>query len=269
MSVHIEMTNLERAGDRRLHMKSEMAEAGIDVTFHPAFDYTQHGEAEIQARCNSEGPWGTFHTPNMAATITHAQAWERFLASEASHCLVMEDDIFISPDLGTWLENLDWWPADADIVKLECWRSPNTKVLMEAPKTGYRGRTVSRILSRHMGAAGYMLTRSAAKRLLASQPFNMVVDHILFNTNASPTARSMKIYQIMPAMIVQGNEPDSSPLYMGVRKRPQGMALLRQKLKRAYYEVAYPVSTIIKFLTGHAKLTKVTFEKNVLQGEQV
>lgn len=270
MSVHIEMTNLARAADRRAHMRPEMARAGFEVTFHPAFDFTEHDEADILTRCKREGPWGTFHTPNMAATISHAQAWERFLASDATHCLVMEDDIFISPDLGAWLEDLSWWPADADIVKLERWRSKNSKVkvLLEVGGTTHRGRALNRLLSRHMGAAGYMLSREAARKLLASQPFDMVIDHILFNLNASRVAGEMRIYQVHPAMIVQGNEPEDSPFYMGARKRPTGMALLRQKLKRAWYEVAYPLSTFVKFATGKAKMHTIAFEKAVSAQER-
>ena len=258
-SIHIEMTNLARAEDRRNHMRPVIARAGFDVTFHPAFDFTEHTEDDILARCKREGPWGTFHTPNMAATISHAEAWERFLATDATHCLVMEDDIFISPDLGAWLNDLSWWPADAEIVKLESWRSENTKVLMEAPVSNHRGRNIQKVLSRHMGAAGYVVSRNAATKLLASQPFDMVIDHILFNINASKTARHMQIYQVAPAMIVQGNEPEGGTFYMGERKRPQGMALLRQKLKRGYYEFAYPVSTWLKLLTGKAKLEAVTY----------
>ncbi|WP_299028351.1 glycosyltransferase family 25 protein [uncultured Sulfitobacter sp.] len=262
MSVHIEMTNLARAEDRRIHMRPELERAGLDLTFHPAFDFTEHDEADILARCKREGPWGTFHTPNMAATISHAQAWERFLATDATHCLVMEDDIFIAPELGAWLADLNWWPDDADIMKLERWRSKSTKVLLEEHAIMHRGRKVQRLLSRHMGAAGYMLSRDAARKLLAAQPFDMVIDHILFNINASRATRGMNIYQISPAMILQGNEPEGSPFYMGERKRPKGMALVRQKLKRLYYELAYPASTYIKWLTRQARLRTVAFAKD-------
>jgi glycosyl transferase family 25 len=264
MSVYIEMINLGRAADRRAHMRPELARAGFAAAFHPAFDFTEHPEAEILTRCAREGPWGTFHISNMAATISHAQAWERFLASDATHCLILEDDIFISPDLGAWLADLDWWPPHADIVKLERWRSRNeaVKVLMEPPLATHKGRNIQRLLSRHMGAAGYMLSRAAATRLLAAQPFDMVIDHILFNLNASSATRGMQIFQIAPAMIVQGNEPVDSPFYMGARKRPTGVALLRQKLKRAWYEIAYPLSTMAKFATGRAKLTRVTFHNS-------
>ncbi|MGB5864992.1 MAG: glycosyltransferase family 25 protein [Sulfitobacter sp.] len=265
---HCEMINLGRAADRRAHMTEEMARADMSVTFHPAFDFTEHDEADILARCKRDGPWGTFHTPNMAATLSHAEAWERFLATDANHCLVMEDDIFISPDLGQWLDDLSWWPENADIVKLERWRSKSTKVVMESPVATHRGRNLSRILSRHMGAAGYMLTRDAAQRLLAAQPYDMVIDHMLFNTNASKTARVMNIFQVDPAMIIQGNEPADSPFYMGERKRPTGMALAKQALKRSYYEVAYPLSTIAKLATGRAKLATVAFMNATTKEQQ-
>lgn len=261
--VYCEMINLHRAHDRRAHMKIELAQAGIEAEFHPAFDFKQSPMEVLQQRTKAEGPWGPFHTPNRAVTISHALAWERFLQTDASHCLIFEDDVFISPDLGEWMRDLSWWPEGADIVKFENWRSNKLKVLLDTKGSDFLGRKVSRMLSRHMGAAAYMLSRDAAKNLLRTEPFDMVVDHILFNINASRVAGAMRIYQVHPAMVEQGNEPPNGTIYMGQRIRPTGLALVRQKLKRGYYELAYPLSTVWQAITGSAKLVKVTFEPTV------
>jgi len=266
MKLYAEMINLGRAKDRRDHMTAELQSAGISADFFPAFDYTEHSDEETLSYCRPDGPWGVFPKPNMAATISHAQAWERFLASDATHCLIMEDDIFISPELREWLNDFSWWPEDADIVKLERWRSENQFVLLEnLGHADHLGRQIRSVLSRHMGAAGYLLSRSAAKKLLASRPFGMVVDHILFNVNASAVSKKFRIYQIQPALVVQGNEPPNATFYMGERQRPKGKALLKQKLKRGYYELAYSPRTILKALSGKARTARISYASTVLK----
>lgn len=257
--LHIEMINLARAGERRERMRAELAQAGVQAEFHPAFDSSTEDRAALLEHCRPEGPWGIFHETNMAVTISHAQVWERFLASDAELCLVMEDDVFIAPDLGAWLDDLSWWPADADMVKLERWRARRLKVLLSNRDTVHRGRRIARLLSRHVGAAGYILTRDAATRFLAQRPFNITIDNLLFNFNASPAARRMKVYQIEPALIEQGNEPEGAVLQAARRLRPTGLALVRQKLKRGYYEIAYPLPTLLRALTGRAHLHQITF----------
>lgn len=257
--LYTEMINLTRATDRRDRMRAELAQAGVEAEFHPAFDSAAEDRAKMLGQCKTDGPWGMFHETNMAVTISHAQVWERFLATDAELCLVMEDDVFISPDLGAWLDDLSWWPADADMVKLERWRARRLKVLLSAKTVHHRGRCVARLLSRHVGAAGYILTRDAARKFLAERPFNITIDNLLFNFNASRAARRMKVYQIEPALIEQGNEPDGAALQAARRLRPTGWALVRQKVKRGYYEIAYPLPTLLRALTGRAKLHQITF----------
>lgn len=263
MKLHVEMINLARATERRDHMRAELAQARLTAAFHPAFDLRAHSREEMLEHCRAEGPWGVFNDSNMAITISHARVWERFLASDAELCLVMEDDVFIAPELGDWLDDLNWWPADADIVKLERWRARNLRILLQDVGRAHRGRALKRLLSRHVGAAGYMLTRKAAQALLAERPFALTIDNLLFNFNASPVARAMTVYQVTPALIVQGNEPPQLERNTPHRFRPTGAALLRQKLKRGYYEVAYPWSTLAKALTGKARLATVPYLANI------
>ena len=96
----------------------------------------------------------------------------------------------------------DWLPEDADIVKFE-----TTKRLVEVHGRRFYssiGRHLGRLASRHMGAAGYIVTRRAAERLLESteRPPD-AVDHALFRPEAWD-ALELKVYQMDPAPIVQG-----------------------------------------------------------------
>jgi len=257
--VYCEMINLERDRDRRDHMEAELDRAGVQAHFFPGFDYQVDDKEEMYRQCLPEGPWGVFHLQNMACTISHARALERFLKTDADLCLILEDDVLIAPDLGQWILDMSWWPKDAGIVKIERWPGARTRVLMDAPVAHHRGRKVARMLSRHVGSAGYFITRPAAKSVLEDRPFDISIDNLLFNANASRVARKLEIYQVTPALVTQGNEPPDSAARGGTRLRPKGWPLLRQKIKRAYYEAAYPLTTIAKYLTGRATLENVLY----------
>ncbi|MCX7567235.1 glycosyltransferase family 25 protein [Sulfitobacter sp. F26169L] len=258
-TLHSEMVNLARATDRREHMKAELAKAGVTTTMHPAVDCREVSEDEIYAQVMLEGPWGYMHPPAAACTVSHMLLWERFLKTDKTHCLILEDDIHMSSELGDWVADLGWWPEDADIVKLERWRGKTLKLLLDQSAPEYMGRRIARMYNRHVGSAGYIINRHAAEVLLAQRPLPMTVDNLLFNINASPAACRLAIYQIQPALVVQGNEPPGWVQPPTAKYRPEGWMLLRQKLKRAYYEVAYPLATWRKLITGAAKLEPVTY----------
>ena len=62
-----------------------------------------------------------------------------------------------------------------------------------APRAGKR---IARILSRHAGAAAYVISCEAAKTLLASDAkWSVPVDHLLFNPNVSDVAVRLQPYQ--------------------------------------------------------------------------
>ena len=258
-SLHSEMVNLTRATDRRAHMQAALAKAGVTSTMHPAVDCREVSEDKIYAQVSLEGPWGYMHPPAAACTLSHLLIWERFLATDKTHCLILEDDIHMADDLGQWVDDLGWWPEDADIVKLERWRGRTLKILLDQNAKTHLGRRIARMYTRHVGSAGYIINRHAAEVLLAQRPLPMTVDNLLFNQNASPAAKRLTIYQIAPALVTQGNEPEGWVQPPTAKYRPEGWMLVRQKFKRAYYELAYPLSTWVKLITGRAKLEPVTY----------
>lgn len=263
--VYCEVINLTRASARRTQMENELAKANVAAAFHPAYDYKEHSYDDMLEHCTANGPWGVFDPGNMACTISHKNVWERFLQTDASFCFVMEDDVFISPELGKWLNDTTWWPENAHLVKFERWHGRSTKVLLEPSVKTHLDRNIRRLKSRHIGAGGYMMTREGAENLLSNRPFRQPIDNYIFNFNASKAARSIQIYQVAPAMIVQGNTPPDTPPSIPLRARPAGIALWTQKLKRGYYEVAYPLRTIFDYMRGHLTLETVSFEPNAIR----
>ena len=133
--------------------------------------YVKPTKACCAPGAKSEGPWGSFALQNMACTLSHDLIWQRFLKTDAEFAFVLEDDVFIAPDLGEWLADTSWWPKDADLIKFERWRSDGLYVLLGGdPLQPHKGRALHRMFSRQSGSAGYMLTRAAAEKFLARPP---------------------------------------------------------------------------------------------------
>ncbi|MFD3190915.1 glycosyltransferase family 25 protein [Sedimentitalea sp. HM32M-2] len=272
-NVYAAVISLRRATARRRAVTRELLAAGVSAVFVDAIDVRQVDEGELRKRCRDEGPWGVFTLQNMACTLSHAQIWQKFLDTDAEFALILEDDVFVATDLGSWLSDTGWWPKGADVVKFERWRSDGLYVLLDGRAVCHRGRTIRRMYSRHSGSAGYMLTRAAAKAFLAREPFDVSIDQLLFNAAASPAARNMSIHQVQPAMIEQGNDPDPGQAQGLHRPRPTGRALWRQKIRRGLNELRFPPHVIARVLSGRARPTLIRFDpaspSGAAQGEQI
>jgi glycosyl transferase family 25 len=140
----------------------------------------------------------------IALILSHRRAWRRFLRTEASRCVVIEDDVYFGEGFAAFVENPALGNCEFDVVKLEAFGA--TSIVTSQRYREIDGRRVARLLSTHMGSAGYMITRAAAKRLLvlsAGAPAGM--DSILFDFGRMRASRlrPLRIGQVLPAPIIQ------------------------------------------------------------------
>lgn len=202
--------NLDRRPDRWTHISGEAARAGIALQRIAAID----GQLpEIAAAAAAVAPMasGLKMSPGAFACFSsHRKAWEMLLASGDPHALVLEDDLLLADGMAAVLAG-NWVPADADVVKLESWG--NRAHVAKTPAAAVGRRNVSRLLSSHIGAGCYILSRAHAERLLARTiSFHDPVDEMLFN-DSLPHFHTATIYQMVPAPAVQGKrtDPRSTP----------------------------------------------------------
>lgn len=196
--------NLDRRPDRWDHVMAEAGRAGIEIERLPAVDAADPEVADAAAKVAPTLAGVPMSAGAFACFASHRLAWQRLLESGDSHGLVMEDDLNLSPRIGR-LMGTEWIPADADVVKLETWGSRCH--VARKPAAMVDGRSVSRLLSTHIGGGCYVLSRPAAARLLGmTQHYRDPVDELLFNDRLAwfPEART---YQVNPAPAVQGKRP--------------------------------------------------------------
>lgn len=247
------VVHLARTPARRDLMLAELARVGVTPIAWAAVDGRDPANAARLAALPDSGPWGPMDTHAKGCLLSHLDAITAFLSGPSSHLLMLEDDVFLADDLPHWLTG-DWWPADAEVVKLERWRDDRLLVLLDRQTIRHAGRDLRRLRSRHSGAAGYLINRAGAQKLRAVVRPALPIDHLLFNPTVSTLARNLTTYQATPALVVQGNEPASPATAQPSRKT------LSHKLQRGLAELR-ALRALSLLLSRRADLSAITWAR--------
>jgi len=195
--IPVYVLNLARSPERRAFMAQGLARAGVAAKFVAAVD----GRAR---RLPSHPRLSTAET---ALILSHRKAWRRLLASAAEHAVVLEDDAHLGEGFAALL-GADWGRLGFDLVKLE---TSFDRVWLARRGAAVSGRTLRRLGAEHLCAAGYLVSRAGAQKLIeATRALSEPVDHALFGRAAIFEGRIVA-YQLDPAIVVQDNlHPDAS-----------------------------------------------------------
>lgn len=188
----IVVINLRRRTDRLAFMAAQLDALGLAFERIDAVD----GSAPDFGPASPE-----LTAVERACALSHHKAWQHFLASGHERCLVLEDDVVLSPALRPFLDDPASIPAHVDILRLET-RAMRTR-LGPGRRCGIRGLRIHRLYSTHYGCAAYVVNRAfaeAAVRDLAvvAEP----IDHFLFGA-AKACFYPAVAHQLRPALCVQ------------------------------------------------------------------
>lgn len=245
--MRIYLINLARRPDRLAAMIRQTVPLGLSLDRVEAVDALR-GEA-VDRWFTAGGPLGEIPKGDKACLLSHRQGWEMFLAGGESHAVFLEDDVRLSASAGALLTSKGWIPPEVAVVKLEHYGPPGQRVLLNeiravsmvpprqaAPAVG-EDFQLGRMLSRHTGAAAYILSRRAAELLLRQTCFDLPVDHLLFNPNNSKLFARLSPWQLIPAIARQaefvGEKSDIESTRLGLR------ALSWTYVKRELVRLAY------------------------------
>lgn len=192
--------NLDRSPDRLLRLESIFSKLGLQITRIPAVDGEKLDDATL-SRVAKKNIWPDAMTRGeIACFLSHGKAIEQIRDGKEAFGAIFEDDVELSPAAEYFLNNTDWIPKDADIVKIETY---GKKVWLGAPGLVHGGYHIARLKSTHIMAAAYIMSKAAAGRFLdhmekTSAPF----DHLIFNKKL-PVFNDFIIYQLDPAIARQ------------------------------------------------------------------
>ena len=207
VQVPIFVINLDRRPDRLHSIAGELGRLGLEATRVPAIDALSVADDELNRRVNFCGGLRlrSLQRAEAACTLSHLRAMETFLSnSDAPAALILEDDTELANDLPLFVENVEWWPKHAALVKLETqdWKEFREFGPECAPR--HHGRQLRRILLWTPAAGGYMLGRQAASFILSScRVIADAADRILFDLRTSKSARELRPVQVLPGLVRQ------------------------------------------------------------------
>lgn len=245
--------NLDRSRDRLAHMVAEFARIGVRFERFAAIDARDRPDlALMPLRVKRKSPLRMTEA-EIACLLSHRACWAIIAAGDDAHGAIFEDDIVFSAKAGALLADTGWIPADADIVKLETFFKKTT-IARKRVSAGH-GFFMSRLHRTHIGAAGYIVSRQAARDLVdATEDIGIPVDHVVFNPSLA-TSSSKTIYQLVPALCAQdqflgdrsvglpsllkqdrGEQRDA--IGMIKRRRKTGINKIRTEIKRIAEQIS-------------------------------
>ena len=254
--LQISVISLAHRHDRHESITTQADQLGIDITIFPAINGAEVDPGRLDQKIARNGPLGEMGPGIRACTLSHMELISEFLDGQAKYCLVLEDDAQFAADTPGWLQNLDWIPADADVVKIEAFELPGLVILLGPDMPETRGRKLAKSWSRNTGGCGYILSRTAAKKIMQDNNLiNVPIDHYLFNANVSKIAADLTIYQMYPALIRQAEETKVSEVQKIDRKEMKKWDKMKREVVRGWYEIRrLPVQLWqLLFKGGHLK----------------
>ena len=249
--MRIYLINLGRRPDRLAAMAAQAQPLGLALTRIEALDAAAAPGA-ADGWFAATGPLGEIPRGDKACLVSHRMGWEQFVAGGEAHAVFLEDDVRLAPAAGALLGDDGWIPAGIRVVKLEHYGPPGQRVLLTGLRAVGEDFALGRMLSRHTGAAAYILSRDAAQMLLAEKQFDLPVDHLLFNPNNSKLFAKLAPWQLLPAIARQEQFVGAPSDIEGTRVKLRQMSwtYARRELVRFGYDLKLLPQQIIGLLSG-------------------
>lgn len=263
------LINLDRSADRLAWMNARLEQLGLDFQRIPAVDgkaLTPALIADTTLPRVDGTPWAA---GEVACFLSHIECWKIAAEHADSHTAIFEDDVHFEPEAGKFLRESSWIPDHVDVVKLETYRQPT---LIDRGSIRALDRSISRLWGRHWGSAAYIVSKSAARKLLdAVGAFDCTVDEFLFDPREQ---KNYICYQLHPSICIQDAILNSDGGELGsvihgerlalqgeapVAQKPRGIAKIRRELIRPFRRLRSKAGSLYRFLVFGKRTVTVPF----------
>jgi glycosyl transferase family 25 len=255
--MRLYLINLARRPDRLAAALRQAVPLGLTLERVEAVDAAREEPGAMDrwfapVGAKAGGPLGEIPRGDKACLLSHRRAWELFAASGDGHAVFLEDDVRLSASARALLTSDNWIPADVAVVKLEHYGPPGQAVLLTQFRAVGEDFRMGRMLSRHTGAAAYILSRGAAQLLLGETHFDLPVDHLLFNPNNSKLFARLGPWQLVPAIARQEEFVGAKSDIEGTRTgmRAFSLSYAKRELIRFGYDLKLLPRQIMAWLGG-------------------
>jgi len=231
--------NLDRSKDRLEHITRIFDEQGLVFERIAAVDGRLLSDIEFN-HLTSKRNWPHELTHNeVGCFLSHRECLRLIAESDELWGAIFEDDIILSPNIHSFLQNPDWIPEGTNIAKLDtakinCAVKYPSHINIIGTSTHYQ---CARLISKHYCTGGYIISRECAKKLYELTEYvTAPIDEIYFNPDYG-FLKKINIQQIIPALVVQETEMESTikeQRKIIKRKDRSLMTRIRREIQRTY-----------------------------------
>lgn len=104
------VVNLEQSLDRKMFMKKQLDDLGIEHEFFPAVDGRKLTPSQVAQMCDIEvvKTWAELLTPGMiGCSLSHYQVYQKMVAENIEFAFILEDDTRLSPQINKVLVEIE------------------------------------------------------------------------------------------------------------------------------------------------------------------
>ncbi|USA53215.1 glycosyltransferase family 25 protein [Acinetobacter sp. C32I] len=199
--MNVFVISLDSAIERRQHINAEFKKYLVDFSFYNAITPVTSDDAANSVGINLARQ-GSLTKGEVACLLSHIMLWKKIVDLDLEYMAIFEDDVYLGENIQSFFNDFSWIPNDVHIIKLEAF---DKKVdLSFFLKLSKNGRSLYHLKGMHLGGAGYILSKAAAKhylKLIVDLPELVPVDHILFGCDVKKG--KYKAYQMTPAICAQ------------------------------------------------------------------
>jgi len=145
--------------------------------------------------------------------LSHRECLRRVAEGNNLWGAIFEDDIILSKNIKSILKSSNWIPNDTDILKLDTNQincilgHPYSINVTQTSSVSYQ---IMRLISKHYGAGGYIISRKCARKLYElTQSIRLPIDELYFNPDYG-MLRELNVQQIVPAVVAHQPRNEST-----------------------------------------------------------
>lgn len=193
--------SLKTATERREHIERQFSQQLVKYEFFDAL--TPDLAAPLAEKMQLKVDEQLLSPGELACFMSHVAIWKKMVDENIPYLAVFEDDVYLGENAAQFLNDAEWIQSGWDVIKLEAFSKK--AILGNRVSELADGRSMYELRSRHLGAAGYILSGYAAASLLAILKEHRItepLDHILFDKIYHADLFS-GLYQLQPALCMQ------------------------------------------------------------------
>jgi glycosyl transferase family 25 len=220
------IVSLERSQDRRQKIATAMEQLALPFRFIDAVDAGRHSLAPVATAEEIRSAMLRDMTAGeLACALSHRKAYEKFLATDHSHVVILEDDAIPTPDFGRFIRE----DGHKHYPMILFYHS-GARVVRKTATTILGSFHLFRVAMSCNGAVAYSLNRTAAQALLErSTPVCRKADWPL-------DISTLKAVAVVPPIVEHPDRSADPAQSLLSEDRPKSTRpKIRRFLSRSYY----------------------------------